>query len=350
MRVGIVTVYNSINSGSYWQAYALGEVIKRFGHEVVYIKRPISGSSASKLRQIKVILKTTIKCGVGEGLRYLKSVQEFAKAQKRSFDVYEENSDMTKDIDLFVIGSDTVWNFRDNYFSKWIDIYTGKSLPTSRTLSYAASAANTNFGDQEAKYKNVFANYKAISVRDKHTQQELKKLTGIQAKLVCDPTLLLTKEDSIFEKYEHINEKYILLYMFQRLNGDQEKTLIDFAGRNQYKIINFMRKEIAPYANVHIVNTPDNFCKYAKSASLIVTDTYHGTLFSFIFQKKLVVINRGKVTVNSIMDELCLTDHLVDGDEFAAELERPCNYDLVNDRISKIRNESYTFLKKNLES
>ncbi len=166
---------------------------------------------------------------------------------------------------------------------------------------------------------------------------------------MCDPTLLLTCKDEIFNEYKDINEKYILLYIFQRLTPLQEEELIKCAMIHEYKIINLMRKEIAPYADVHVINTPDTFCKYIKSAQIVVTDTYHGTLFSLLFEKHFVVINRNKVTVNDIMNQLDLRDRLTDDSNFRSNLEKPFDYETVSARITELRHISTAFLLNQME-
>ena len=79
MKICIVTVYNSINSGSFWQAFSLGKYLERKGHDVVYYKRNNKGSSASIRYKIQSIGSSFIHGGYREAMYYIKTLAEFKK-------------------------------------------------------------------------------------------------------------------------------------------------------------------------------------------------------------------------------------------------------------------------------
>ena len=82
MRICIVTVYDSINSGSYWQAYALGQTLKMQGYEVYYYKRPQKDASSSLAVQLKNILRKLLSLRIVETLDYIRQIISFKKRQQ----------------------------------------------------------------------------------------------------------------------------------------------------------------------------------------------------------------------------------------------------------------------------
>ena len=121
MIVCIVTVYDSINCGSFWQAYALGNIIQSQGCKVVYWKRDKrGGASSSTYFKVKKTIKYIIKYGVNCGLKYYMSLKKFKTLQK-SFEIIDSN----QNADCFILGSDTIWNLDSHYFNLHYKTYWG---------------------------------------------------------------------------------------------------------------------------------------------------------------------------------------------------------------------------------
>ena len=105
MNVCIVTVYNSENCGSFWQAYALGKYIEMMGHNVTYLKRSCIGTSHDIRKTIEFSVKATVKGRIGRVRRYIRTYRSFEKAIQ-NFPVRE---DIESDVDYVIYGSDTIW-------------------------------------------------------------------------------------------------------------------------------------------------------------------------------------------------------------------------------------------------
>lgn len=349
MDICIVTVYNSINSGSFWQAYALGRALQKMGHQVFYYESPTAYSPSSPFVQKKILIKTFIKCGMNEAIRYSKSIAEFKKIQSEKFNIIQDKE--LKNMDFIVVGSDTVWNVKDKYFYKWRHLFCGIIFKGKKILSYAASSGNSCFEMTDKDICESLSKFNYLSVRDEHTQNEVKKLTQRKAVLVCDPTLLLDKNDIIYNYPDRLNleKPYIFVYLFQALSEWQKEELLKYAKKNDYRIVSTLRKEKAPYTDELIINTPMNFCECMRNAKIVITDTYHGTIFPLLFRKQFVTVNRNKVTVNSILYQLNLEERLATDDNIREVLNSKIDYEGIEQELNSLRRKSYNFLIESLK-
>lgn len=348
MKICIVTVYNSINSGSFWQARALGYILKQLGAEVVYLKRKNTiDSSSSKIKQIVALIKIFFTKGKNEAKRRYKTYKEFEKSQE-VFHIIQNKEIYFKDIDLFVIGSDTVWNLDSNFFEKNYKIFFGGIFRGKDVISYAASVANTSI-DKIKNHKDIpemLDNMKGISVRDEKTYKIAKELSKKDVKIVCDPTMLLSKEDYInIENTRIEKDKYILMYLFQDLSKEQIQNVKEFASENKLKVINILNT--SKWCDKNIVNTPNNFLNYMLYADYVITDTFHGTIFSANLEKNFITINRNKNKVNDFLEKFNLKNRLINSSEkISNKFRENIDYASINELISKFKEESIGFLKK----
>lgn len=299
-KIIIVTVYNSENSGSYLQAYALGQVLKSQKYEVAYYKRPVKGTSHAIKPHIIWSLKKLAKLRFKSAIYPLKTWWTYRQAQKE-FTICDSQSVFYKEAKTVIIGSDTLWNFSSDYFANKSQIYTGKKFADKTVLTYAVSAANTT----EDKFTNVvnkdggLEHIKRILVRDIHTQKLVAKVTDKTADLVCDPTLLLAPQDyDMLYKEPHVRESYLLLYYFGVIDNLYKSEIIRYAQKYHLKIVSLL--EVRSWADYCTHSSPSNMISYFKNADCIVTNTFHGSAFSLIFGKPFAVLSRN----NNKVDEL----------------------------------------------
>lgn len=350
MNICIVTVYDSINSGSYWQAWALGQVLKKMGNDVYYYKREKSGASSSHRVQAIQLTKYLMKFCFVDAYYYLKRIQKFNQLSMQ-FSVITSKDPVYKDIDVFILGSDTIWNLEASYFRRHKAIFWGDIFQKGKIISYAGSIANTRVDIilQNKDYSESVKRWAAVSVRDKYTKQIFEKLTDKNVTLVCDPTFLLEASD--YEKvYKPMTGNYIFLYLFTPLSRIQSKMLHTFATERSLKIICSAGQSIISSADEYINNEPENFMRYMLGAKYVMTDTYHGTIFSANFRKQFVVINRGKIKVNEFLERNRLVNRLVD--ELADPtkiLSEHLDYQQIDGNIQSYKDSSIEFLTLNLK-
>lgn len=348
MKIGIITVYNSVNSGSYWQANALQKFMANRNNEVYFLKRPEKGSSASFCKKTGRIIKRLVKFQYKEALVFFKTFKEFKKANK-SFKVININDSIVKELDLIIIGSDTIWNFDSSYFEKNYEFFFAKHFNDKPIITYAGSAANTSVDKflKNGEIKKLISKWNKISVRDKHSQAVFEKLTDKKIELVCDPTFLIDKID--YEKYvvKPMDKDYIFLYLFENLSENQKIQLKDFAKLNNLKIISGTNS--CTFCDKTIINSPYNFLNYMFYADYVITDTFHGTIFSVNLQKQFAVIDRQKIKVNELLDRLELKDRLIEDKNIKEVLDNELDYSNKSE-INKFKTSSRIFLENCLEN
>lgn len=350
MNIGIVTVFDSINCGSYWQAYALGYILRSMGHNVAYLERKKTGTSSnSNFFKFKRILSAFKNDGVYAAMQTMKSIYEFQHCIEQFTAIKACDKDFSI-IDCVILGSDTIWNVADQYFLDNWEFFWGKEFANCKIITYAGSVANTDkkIINSLPEIRNVVNNWSCISVRDKHSKEIISSLTKNSIELICDPAMLLTKEvyEGISTTYD-FTEHYIFLYLFKRLSERQERNLADLARNSNLIIINGIKKQCAPFSDRTIINSPHEFIKYFLNADFVVTDTFHGSVFSIVLNKKFAAIDRGKNKVRELLKEFNLENCLI-GEKEELRFEN-VNWLQINKKVEWNRKKGISFLKKALE-
>ena len=293
MKVCIVTVYNSENCGSYWQAFALCSYLKQGGCDVSFMKRKRKGTSHS-------ILKGEI---------------EKAKAQVQQYWAFNESikkfkivDEIDANFDLCIIGSDTLWNLEDQYFEDNRAIFFGEKSKAKKTITFAVSAANTSY-DAFKKHVEIIDDLKkmdAIAVRDKYTSSIVRKLLGKVTPIVVDPTMLLEKTE--YQRYciDLQIDKFIFVYYFGRIPDDLQNKIREYANSKKLKIVVMGHGMKGDYK--FDVFSPRVFISCFNRADYVVTNTFHGVMFTLIFEKQAVFNSCGKEKVKDVMNEYGLND------------------------------------------
>ena len=337
-----MTVYNSINCGSYWQAFALGEAIRGLGHDVVYWKRDLGRSSSASLnRKLKKMAKCFLHGGIKGAISYRKALQGFLNVQQQFAVTSTKN-----DIDCFVLGSDTIWNVANIHFKSNYKTYWGIEFFPAKVISYAASAANTGESDLTEEMYNAVRSLSAVSVRDLHTLDLIHR-SKESAQIVCDPTMLLKKE--AYQQYmaEKRKERYVFLYLFSELKNEITEELKAFCDRNNLLIVNGWYPDTNVRFNKGGIVSPTEFITELFNAEYVVTDTFHGTAFSILFNKQFVSVKRNQNKVIELLKQVGLETRFIDSD-LEKTLTEKIDYDKVNQTIDEIRAASADYLKNGL--
>ena len=301
MKILIVTVYNSHNSGSFLQAYALYHVLLDMGHEVAFLKRNIKGSSHDKINVLNNIFRSLLKLRISQACYIFKEWCVYEKLQKR-LPIKDMDSVFYNQCECIVIGSDTLWNFDSSYFRNNAANYLGSIFRGKRVITYAVSAGNT----QMANFQKIISKYAGLSkiervlVRDEHTKQLVELSTEYNATIVSDPTLIVAK--SVFEifcKTPVVSNPYILLYFSGRLPKDLIEEIKCIAKEYNLEIVSMPSKR--SWCQKSLYSSPQNMVTYYSHAKYVITDTFHGTAFSMIYEKPFAVFDEGKNKVKELL-------------------------------------------------
>lgn len=342
MKVGIVTVYNSENCGSFLQAYAMAQYLTKQGHLVSFLKRPVSGSSHS----LKAVLTECVKCILRRNFKQIKLILERHKAFSRTQKLLTVGG---TDAELFVLGSDTIWNFQDRYFQKNSDLYTGKRLAEKPYIFYAASCGNTTAQDVQRLGVDLAAigTARAVGVRDESSRELVQSVCKQEITRVVDPTLLLSRELYCAIAGETLCNGHILIYCFERLTPEQEKSIREFADSQNRKVVSV--GQYRRWCDYSVEASPENFLAYYEKAHCVITNTFHGTIFSTVFEKPFCVVTKKKEKIRDYLQTVGLQDRMTeDPREIPDMLTNGPDYRQVNERIGQLREESQQFLEENI--
>ncbi len=347
MNICIVTVYKG-NCGTCLQAYSTYKTLKEMGHNVVFLFQDTPNGNLSFKQRIKTFLIKCLKLEFNSAKLLIQSARAYKDFEKR-FPTIEIDSEAMNTVDLFILGSDTIWNFNSPYFYSKRDIYTGKAFGRGKSISYAASAANTPYEvfSKDEEIKNAICNLKAISVRDENTKELVKKLTGREATIVCDPTMLVDKhvfDDLIIDIPD---EKYILIYVFGTLKKEKQEEILKFKEKHGFKLISF--GESRPWCDKSIPYDVNAFVSYMKNADFVITNTFHGTIFSIINNKVFAEYGIKQNKISDLLNQLQLTNSVVSEERCLENVfENGLDYTYANEKIKELRAQSMLYLKENL--
>lgn len=355
MRIGIYTQELRDNYGGILQNYALQQVLKKIGHEAITIDyRPRSNFFWYLVSQIKTIVLFLI--GKKRSFRKYEKTPERSCYTAPFIRKYIRTSWRMQFITPFVpgllkiecaiTGSDQVWRPAYNNLSyAFLDFVRNEKI---KKISYAASFGVDfwEYSDsQTKKCKELVKAFKAVSVRESSGVALCEKYLGINAIHVLDPTLLLLKKDyeRLCSDVKPIFSKSLVIAYILDLSEDKEDIIRNVAKEKglDYIIIS---------AEKNIEKTVEEWLSVFRDADYIVTDSFHGTVFSIIFQKSFNVIlnnKRGESRFKSILSLFGLEERIISKDMKSYNIE-DIDWDKIEPILEKWKNKSINFLTKNI--
>jgi len=359
MKVGIMTITNDKpNYGNRLQNYAVQRVLESIGCEVETInninKRVITKPYKAFVKNIISSIHYNISGFEKDKLNTFlreKRFNDFNKKyiKKSKYFVTETNipKDLADSYDYFVCGSDQIWNPCFLRSSK-LDFLT--FAKKGQRISYSASFGISEIPEErKAEYKEWINGLDYISVREEAGADIVKNLTGRDATVLVDPTLMLTNEEwrSIAKKPKlNLEQKYLLTYFLGPISDESKKKIENFAKKRNLKVINLLDKKDKFIYSVD----PSEFIYLIDNCELMCTDSFHGCVFSIILNTPFVVFERkskGK-SMNSRIDTLLklfsMQDRLADNVTFNSNLFE-MNFNNVEPILEREKKRAKEFLK-----
>lgn len=354
-----------INYGSFLQAYALREILKQNGAgDISFIdikpgRHLISKISAMPTwrRYIWQLFRLITDGRLLSGLKDHAFGKKVAQGIQAAWPTLELDTPRhTTNFDSIVIGSDEVFNCcQDTTWGYSTQLY-GDIPPsqTKKTISYAGSFGNSrlvdlqHFGvaDEIGKHLRKLS---AISVRDQNSYDIVKKLTGREPQMHLDPVLVYGFKNEIETMSQSpLPSKYIVVYTYQgRMKSQEEIDAVRaYASKNRLKLISiFCRYDWCDMAA--LPDSPIDVLRWFLHADCIVTDTFHGTIFSIITHSRFATFirpsNRNKL--HNLLETLHITGHEVENtNQLPGTLDLDENYDDIEETLQKHRLAANSYL------
>ncbi|MGC3978514.1 MAG: polysaccharide pyruvyl transferase family protein [Paludibacteraceae bacterium] len=379
----IVSYMNHNNYGSSLQAYATLVKVQNLGYDFEFIKYNkqrnvfdwikiapgllFSGGLTLIMAKYKLRLLTIVKPQYQKDLLIRNNVNNQFKEKCfvpyfRYYDGYEDLKKGSLNYHLVMVGSDQVWRPFGFYSNYWNLMFVDDLVPK---ISYASSFGVSSLPTHQIKgTKRYLDRLDAIGVREAQAKEIVDSLSTNKATVVADPTMLLTKEEwtsfagsSAFD----INEPYIFCYLLGT-RKDIRKEVQTLKEKTGYKVVFLCHMDeyiaadegigdFAPY-NVD----PKDFVKLISKAEYVCTDSFHGTVFSILMERKFISFYRVKPSksgsthsrIDSLLNIFGLDNRKFKQDVYN-EISQEINYSIVAKKLRELRDESYEFLKNSLK-
>mgnify|MGYP000420463610 FL=1 len=371
-KVGIMSMQRIANYGSFLQAYALKQLIEELGHKVEFVDYHvgapvIAGNADSKnkfVRKLEKGLETfKYQAPLSHKLSFIRYKQSFAKKYMSFLDITDEMN-YNPTLDCLVIGSDEVFNCiqKNSNVGYSLELF-GKDNHADRLITYAASFGNTTLEKLERYNKaeevgRLLKEFNTISVRDANSGSIVEQLTGEKPVYNLDPVLTYDYMNCCDRIPQiEISEKYLILYAYAgRISNDEADWIAEYAKAKNLKV--YAIGGIQKCADRFIDCSPFEVLAYFRSAEEVITDTFHGSIFSVITHRPFTTLVRKSIG-NSYGNEekLCdLLNRLGLEDRMAMRVEdtnrinqQPIDYGKVNAVLQKQREIAQKYLQENIE-
>ncbi len=343
MKIGIITQPLEDNYGGILQNWALQQVLKDIGHEPITLDY---GLKYSWSRYLLSCGKTLIYRLRRQDRRFPHRPRHGRYGSKYSSEFIFECINKTKPvkalstallkeykIDSIIVGSDQVW--RPKYNNHIEDSYLEFAKDFSgKRISYAAS-----FGVDEWEYTDIqtehcrelVKSFNAVSVREESGITLCRDFLGIEAIHVLDPTMLINKDKymELCKNVEKSRGQYIAVYCID-IDDRKRKIISNISEKNKLPLKLFS-------ANSDARLTIKEWLAMFRDAEMVITDSFHGTVFSIIFHKPFhTIVNegRGSGRFYSLFDSLGISYNL----------DKNINWDMVDEKLGVLQKNSFNFL------
>lgn len=376
MKIKTITCHNVYNYGASLQAYALQKYLEDLGNDVEIIDfRPWFHRKRYNLFYIDYNSSMYRIVRIFPFLKYLlapiknrsslktygrkKSFDEFTdKELKITTTCYHTSEELKKNppaADLYIAGSDQIWN-TDTYNGKEDAYYLDFGTSDINRASYAASFAITSLPDSLKSYvRNRLLKFRNISVREKSGLKILKDLGINEGVHVLDPVFLLTSKQWKILSEQSVNTnniygKYILLYDFIGDKKIEEFTRM-YAESMRIPIVSLNDYNERKYANINLSNCgPYDFLNLILNSDVIITNSFHATAFSIIFNKNFysfpLITQRSSARMYDMLEMLQVLDRF----DCNSIQSNNINYDRVNNRLNHYIDASKAYIDAVLNS
>ncbi|WP_192916963.1 polysaccharide pyruvyl transferase family protein [Bacteroides uniformis] len=351
MKINTLTTYDVYNYGASLQAYALQQYLMDLGYEVEIINyQPDYLTRKYNYKWVNPESKLSRYAITRAAYRVMKFLQrQTTLGRKRVFDAF--NHQILKETpmrytsykalvynppqaDCYIVGSDQIWNV---FYETGRDpAFFLEFVKQGHKASYAASFSYLDIdAENKARIKKSLETFDAVAVRESHGLDILKSM-GIEGTWVLDPIFLLPIEQWKQLMMPNVpKEDYLLIYDFEG-NKELKRFAKEYARRHHLKIYVIADTYPLLYADRNFMKAgPREFVSMIYHCKAFISNSFHGTAFSIMFNKPVFVFNRHRHKVNSRMESLmtlfginqCILDN---PEKWEKAYDYPFDYEQIN--------------------
>lgn len=378
-RIGILTFHYAHNYGAMLQAYALKTKLNQMGHDAQILNYQNKYIARLYKKGVHIdFWKRDILPGRWGHIVKLFKEQQYGKKEWEKqcavfddflhnvlMDYYTTGTWTIQDVekagcDTYILGSDQIWA---RELTHGLDpIYFGQFAPEKKKISYAASVPNGEIPEPEKPvFKQYLSKLSFVSVREERLAEELRGLLEMEVYTVVDPTLLLDQKeyDNIIYEKPLENADYIFVYYVVE-NPVLTKIARTAAKQMGCKLVelHYMRtperdlelEETRKELEAEYIYTagPREFLTYIRDAKMILTNSFHGTVFSILFRKEFYSVYEENGRIENLLDFLDLSKrHITEVSELVTDDK--INYGNTLIKLEEYRRKSVEFLESALQ-
>lgn len=339
MKIGLLTYHHSRNYGAVLQSYATARKLEELGHTVTFIN--LQQYEPKKLGQILFYPKNRA---------FDKFMETYYPGETEFIASYSQLKSIHLDFDALVVGSDQTWNpliSKNDCLAYFLDFGSEKML----RLSYASSFGLHEWpseGVDTSAVASALGKFNGLSVRESSGQDILEKTFGLKSTLVVDPTLLLDSYDEISGPIE--DNGRVICYLLRRTPVELQVARAAAASLGDKPTI---ISNIYPFKGFKYIYPPsiEDWIRLIGGARCVVTDSFHGLVFSLIYHRQFVVVTDDVRRNGRLKDLLSLVGlenrYFSTLEEFEESdvLQQEIDYERVDQILARHRSTSIEFLK-----
>ena len=374
-KIAILTWLHNYNYGSILQAYALQKHLKNEDYNVVNINlnpsvkekikncieqnNPLMALLKEKMYAYKARRNCKDKKALEEKKRKFEDFLSTNFSLTKTYRNFESLKDLSKKYNAYICGSDQIWSPMLLSPSYYFDFLPDSSKRISYACSFGMSFLPEN---KRKKIENWLRKFHAISVREQAGVDIVKSLSIKDCVCTVDPTMLISAKewDEVAKPNRLVDEPYLLCY-FLSYNAEQWKKATLMAKQMKLKMVVIPTTEESYECGDYVACNigPEDWVTMVKYADFVATDSFHGSVFSIIFQRQFCVFKRfadtNKLSQNSRIYTLLSTFGLVKCLVEDVEEYRPWDissneYKKVQDVLTLKVSESKNWLRNAIES
>ena len=361
MKIGIVTMPLCANYGGTLQNWALQQVLIRMGHEPITLRFPVMyqgmpswhyWTKVFPMQALRFVAhkfiggKYEMSLTIGPWKESVRGMERFVDEH---INVTEYLPNLSMDdirrygVEALIVGSDQIWRPVMYDAVKYYFLgFTGDS--DILRVAYAPSVALDKWPYKEevtVKLRELIKKFSAVSVREESSVQLVKDNLGVDAQWVLDPTMLLKKEDylELCKDEPCSQEPYMFAYILDMTN--EKRAMAEHTASTLGCCVRYLTAD-----KVKADDTIEKWLANFRDAKYVITDSYHGTVFSLIFQKPFYCfynVYRGKARMDSLRKISGLDNRFLI--EPSSTIEASVDYLEVEKNINTMREQSLSFLK-----